>query len=284
MVGASVAALIGGSNASVSGSDHTDVRSQSAVNVVGVDGNLPAGGVAGHVLVHNSEDGLAGGLVVGKDSSRAKETTLLTAVEVELEGVLALELVVGQDTERFHEDDNTGGVVISAGSTCGGRAGGGIIVSGNDDEVSGVSGNLDDDGGLVEGVGKLGDGDGWVDSDEADEGVVEPSTGLGAVGGPVVTVMIVGEGRHPALGLGSGDEVDEGIGLGLLAHGSRVGDGPGLEDILILIGRQGPEDLGILKELVNHSLLQAGKGVSDSGIVLTVISVISTKPISCAAY
>lgn len=139
--------------------------------------------------------------------------------------------------ECFYEDDNIGGVVISVGSMCGGWVGGGIIVSGNDDEVSGVFGNFDDDGGLVEGVGKFGDGDGWVDSDEVDEGVIELSIGLGVVGGFVVMVVIVGEGCYLVLGLGSGDEVDERIGLGLFVYGSRVGDGLGLEDIFIFIGR-----------------------------------------------
>lgn len=114
MVGASIAALRRvGSGTGVLGSDDADVGSQGRVDVVGENGNLAAGRVAGHVLVKHGKDGLALRSVLGEDSLGTEETTLLTTVEVELKSVLGAVTSRGEDTEGLEDDDSAASIIVS---------------------------------------------------------------------------------------------------------------------------------------------------------------------------
>lgn len=89
----------GGSSASVLGGDEANVGSESRVDIVGVHSGFATRRVASHVLVQHTEDTLARRFVVGKDSLGAKKTTLLTSIEVELDGVLGAETSSDENAE-----------------------------------------------------------------------------------------------------------------------------------------------------------------------------------------
>lgn len=134
MVRATIAAgRAGGSSASVLGGDKANVGSESRVDVVGVDSGLATRRVAGHVLVQHTEDTLARRFVVGKDSLGAKETTLLTSIEVELDGVLGAETSGDKNAQGLKQVDSTGAIVIGTRSAGSGGTSGGIVVGTNND-------------------------------------------------------------------------------------------------------------------------------------------------------
>ena len=197
MIRASITALVAGRGAGISSSDDAGVGSQRGVDIVGIDGDLAAGRVSRHVLVHDGVHALARGLVVGEDGGRAKETALFGSVEVELEGVLGSELGVGKNAESLENDNDAGAVVVGAGSTCGGRAAGRVVVRAHDHQVAAGAGDLGDDGGLVPRVGELGHGDLGVGRGDGHDRVVQPGAGLSAVAGLIVPVVEVGEGLQP---------------------------------------------------------------------------------------
>jgi len=194
VIRAPIPASIAGRGPRVRRSHDARVGGQAGVHVVGVDGDLAAGRVAGHVLVDHGEHVLVGRLVVGEHGLRAEEAALLAAVEVELESVLGRVPRVGEHAEGLEDDDHAGAVVVGARAAGGGRAAGGVIV-GRDDHQAGVAPrDLGDDGRLVEGVGEAGDGDGRVGGGDRGDGVEEPGPGLRAVGAPVVAVVEAGGG------------------------------------------------------------------------------------------
>lgn len=125
VVRAAIAALVSvGGSAGVLGDDDGEVVVEGGIAVVSDEGGGAAGGVASHVLVEVGDDGQALGGVVAEDVGRAQETLLLTTVPVELNGVCGREASLSNDTEGLQNNDGTGGVVVSARGTAGGRAGG----------------------------------------------------------------------------------------------------------------------------------------------------------------
>lgn len=267
MIRASITALIASRGAGISSRNDAGVGSQRSVDIVGIDGDLAAGRVSSHVLVHDGIHALTSGLVAGEDGSRAKETTLFGRVEVELERVLGSELGVGENAESLEDDDDAGAVVVGARSTCGGRAAGRVIVGAHDNQVAAGTGDLGDDGGLVPRVGELGHGDGRVGRGNRDDGVIQPGAGLCAVGGLVVPVVEVGEGLQPRLGVGGRHLGEKGVDLGLVRDGGGIGDGLGRE---VGLGRstvrvgEGSEDRGVLVA-VSRVLDSGWVGVVDVG-------------------
>lgn len=176
MVGAAITAAGGvGSSTGVRSNNSRDILGQSGIDEISVDSNLVAGREASHVLVQHGQDVLAIGLVLGEDSLGTQKATLLTAVPVELDGVLGLEARLSQDTEGLEDGDGAGTVVVGAGAAGGGGAGSGVHVGTDDDEVGLLAGNLGDDGGLVVGVGEAVDGDGGVGGTDFGDLVKEPS-------------------------------------------------------------------------------------------------------------
>lgn len=121
MVRASIAAGVACRRRNIRRGYHPRVRSQGRVHIVGIDGDLPARRVAGHVLVDHGQHLLAGRLVVGEDGLGAEQSALFAGVEVELERVLGLKARAGQDPERLENDDDAGTVVVGAGAA--GRGG-----------------------------------------------------------------------------------------------------------------------------------------------------------------
>lgn len=120
VVRAPVSATISSRGTDVRLGDGSDVAGEAGVDVVGVEGDLAVGGIAGHVLVEEGEDVLLGGLVVGENTGRAEETALLSGVEVELEAVLGGVFGVGQHAQGLEDGDGAGAVVV-----CSRRLGGG---------------------------------------------------------------------------------------------------------------------------------------------------------------
>lgn len=92
----------------------TNIGCKTGIHVVGVDSNSATGRISSHVLVHEGKDSLLGCLVVCVDGAGAEKATLLTSVEVELDGVLGLKLSVGEDAEGFEDVDNSASVVVSS--------------------------------------------------------------------------------------------------------------------------------------------------------------------------
>lgn len=227
MVRASIATPIASRLAGICGRNHSGVRRQRGVNIVGEDGNLSAGRISGHVLVHDGIHALASGLVAGENSSRTKETTLFGRVKVKLERVLGSELGVGENAESLEDDDDAGAVVVGAGPTCGGRAASRVIVRTHDNQIAAGAGDLGDDGGLVPRVGELRHGDGRIGGGDGDNGVIQPGTGLRAIAGLVVPVVEVGESEQPRLGISGRHLREKGVDLGLVRDGGRVSDGLG---------------------------------------------------------
>jgi len=190
VVRAPVSALVAGGSTNVRGGNGAGISGQGGVDVIGVDRDLAAGRVPGHVLVQYSKNRLLGRLIVGKDAGGAEESGLLAGVPVELDRVLGGVLGVGQDAQGLEDGHGSGAVVICAGGTSGRGAGGGVEMGSDGDDGAVGAGDLGDYGGLVEGVGELGDGDGRVGGRYALDFVEEPGGGLGAVGALVVAVVV----------------------------------------------------------------------------------------------
>jgi hypothetical protein len=79
---------------------------QSRVHIVSVDSDDIVGRVAGHILVHHSEDVDSRAGVGLHDIPAAEKTALLAAVEVEFERVAWREAGAGEDTESLEENDD----------------------------------------------------------------------------------------------------------------------------------------------------------------------------------
>lgn len=223
VVGASVSATVGDDRKrGVDGHQALHVGSEAGVNKVLVDGNDVVVGIASHVLVDNSEDIDVVRSIVVENVTGAKQTTLLTAVEVELEGVARGVLGNGHDAEGLKDGGNAGSVVVStrgpAGHTLRVDA---VVVSAHHDPVCGGTRNRSNDTGLVERVRELSDRDGSVGRGGRPDSVQHVGCAGRRVGAPVVSVEDVGETSDGALDVALHQPGDDGIRCRLFT-GSRV--------------------------------------------------------------
>jgi hypothetical protein len=211
---------------------------------------------------------------------------------VELERVLGLELGVGQDAQRLEHDDGAGAVVLGARAASGRRPTRAVEVRAGNDQVGRVARDLDDDGGLVEGVAELSDGDGGVDGGDRLGGVEEPVGGFRAVAAAVVTVVeakgvllawkcllfwrkghVLGEALEPALRVAGANLGDQRVGNGLPGGAGRVGDGPGLNGGLGVRGGEEGKDLRVLWLSASWTVVSEGwKSYSNVGDVDEVLA------------
>ena len=263
----------------VNGNQGAGKVGQCGVDVVSVHGDDIIGRVASHVLVEHGEDVHTGAGIVLHDISAAEETALLTAVEVEFEGIAWCVASTGEDTKSLEQHDDAlrwcmsvifdtekgfvvsyASIVVSSRGTAGRRTTHTIIVRRHDDDAAASTGNLGNDAGLVVAVRVAGHLDGRVGRGDGDDRVVHPGGALGGVRAAVVAVVDVGETVGPARQVGLGGASDERVGLGLVG-GSR-GDGLDAEGVVgqvveteslkllrIHISRQ---SLGVLELGVRH--------------------------------
>lgn len=190
------------------------IRRQSHINVVLKHGKHAARRVASHVLVEERQNRLVLGAVLGEDVLRAQEAALLTAVEVELDGVGRGEASLGEDAQRFENNDGAGSVVVGTGASGGGATCSGIEVRPDDNwglsvagfelsfqscekptEIIALAGKRCDDRKLVEAVLELGHGNLRVGCGYLLNLLKEPFGGLCACGSLVVAVEVAAVGQ-----------------------------------------------------------------------------------------
>lgn len=297
VVGASVpTGRVGGPDARVGGGELTDERVEVGVGVVSdqADGLGGTGlDVGGHVELEHALDGLASASVVGGDSVGAEQTSLLTSVEVELEGSSRLESALDEHTGSIHEVDGSSAIIISTRGARSGTSSDGVHVSTeNGDWASAGAGEGNDSGGLGPGVSERADShvrSAGSASEVTDSGL-DPGSSRGTGGGGVVTVVVAGELVQPS-GLLAGGQPGEQRGDRRLLRGSRVGcdetvalNGSGrAEALLELIGLREIEEASTSPTHPKVALVTTGRrssGTTTPGLLSTVLTSQPTPPVS----
>ena len=188
MIGATITASIARRSSNVRGDDPPYIRRQAGIGIVIVYADFPWRRVACHVCVYKGQYWFCRRLVRSPDVGWTKKASFFAGVKVKFHCVFRGEFGGSQDTQCLEDNHNSWTIVIRAWSSCCGRASSWIKVGSHDDKTRARTRDAGDDARLRIGVGELRDDDRRIRWCDRLDLVEEPSAGLGAIRGAIVTI------------------------------------------------------------------------------------------------